>query len=95
MRLRLIDTWAGTDVRDVRDRLRSGAPAVESRLWTVVLSISLAGAATPSAVRAQSPAWESLGGAILEQPSCVGWGPNRIDCFARGTDAAMFHGRWP
>jgi hypothetical protein len=27
--------------------------------------------------------WEPLGGAISEQPSCVSWGANRIDCFAR------------
>ena len=38
--------------------------------------------------------WESLGGAILEAPDCVSWGPNRIDCFARGTDAAMWHRWW-
>ena len=38
--------------------------------------------------------WESLGGAILEQPSCVSWGANRIDCFARGTDKAMHHKFW-
>ena len=37
--------------------------------------------------------WENLGGVILEAPSCTAWGPNRIDCFARGTNLAMFH-RW-
>ena len=44
--------------------------------------------------RAQWGGWESLGGIILEQPECVSWGPNRIDCFARGTDAAMYHRWW-
>jgi len=38
--------------------------------------------------------WESLGGTILEEPSCVSWGSNRIDCFARGTDKAMWHKWW-
>ena len=26
--------------------------------------------------------------------SCVSWGANRIDCFARGTDQAMYHRWW-
>jgi len=38
--------------------------------------------------------WETLGGGIQEEPSCVSWGPNRIDCFARGTDNAMWHRWW-
>ena len=38
--------------------------------------------------------WEGLGGSLLDAPSCVSWGPNRIDCFARGTDAAMWHRWW-
>jgi hypothetical protein len=38
--------------------------------------------------------WESLGGIILDRPSCVAWGPNRLDCFARGTDRAMWHRWW-
>jgi hypothetical protein len=38
--------------------------------------------------------WESLGGIILEQPDCVTWSANRIDCFARGTDRAMYHRWW-
>ena len=38
--------------------------------------------------------WQSLGGVILETPDCTSWGANRIDCFARGTDAAMYHRWW-
>ena len=38
--------------------------------------------------------WEDLGGTILEAPSCVSWGPNRIDCFARGLNKAMWHRWW-
>ena len=41
----------------------------------------------PNSLSAQWGGWESLGGIILEQPDCVSWGPDRIDCFARGTDA--------
>jgi hypothetical protein len=39
--------------------------------------------------------WETLGGIILEQPSCVSWGANRIDCFGRGLDNALWHRWWP
>jgi hypothetical protein len=43
--------------------------------------------------------WESLGapptsGGILDAPKCVSWGPNRIDCFVRGGDKAMWHIAW-
>jgi hypothetical protein len=38
--------------------------------------------------------WQSLGGVITSDVSCVSWGPNRIDCFARGTDFAMWHRWW-
>jgi hypothetical protein len=38
--------------------------------------------------------WEYLGGIVMEAPDCVSWGPNRIDCFARGTDNAMHHRWW-
>jgi Repeat of unknown function (DUF346) len=38
--------------------------------------------------------WEGLGGIILEAPNCTSWGANRIDCFARGTDRAMYHRWW-
>jgi Common central domain of tyrosinase len=44
--------------------------------------------------RAQWGGWESLGGIILETPDCTSWGANRIDCFGRGTDAAMWHRWW-
>jgi hypothetical protein len=30
----------------------------------------------------------------LEAPNCESWGANCIDCFARGTDAAMYHRWW-
>src|SRR3712207_1608334 len=54
----------------------------------------LAVGAAPEEGRAQWGGWESLGGVILEEPNCVSWGPNRIDCFARGTDQAMYHRWW-
>ena len=28
------------------------------------------------------------------KPSCVSWSANRIDCFARGSDSAMWHRWW-
>ena len=28
------------------------------------------------------------------KPACVSWSANRIDCFARGTDNAMWHRWW-
>ena len=43
---------------------------------------------------AQAGGWESLGGQVLEEPACVSWGANRIDCFARGTDNALWHIFW-
>jgi hypothetical protein len=38
--------------------------------------------------------WESLGGVLTSDPAAVSWGPNRIDCFVRGTDNAMWHKWW-
>jgi hypothetical protein len=38
--------------------------------------------------------WHRLSGRILESPSCVSYAPNRIDCFARGGDRAMYHWWW-
>ncbi len=63
----------------------SGTSFRNAALWTAV-NKNLPGSGNGG--------WESLGGAILEQPSCVSWGANRIDCFARGTDKAMHHKFW-
>ena len=38
--------------------------------------------------------WESLGGILMSPPNCVSWAANRIDCFAAGTDHAMWHRWW-
>ncbi len=38
--------------------------------------------------------WESLGGALTSPPNCVSWGANRLDCFVKGTDNAMYHKWW-
>jgi hypothetical protein len=50
---------------------------------------------------AQWGSWESLGAppsrpnpGILNAPNCVSWGPNRLDCFVRGVDQAMWHKSW-
>ena len=50
--------------------------------------------AFPEAVLAQWGGWESLGGNTQEPLECVSWGPNRIDCFVRGTDDALWTKSW-
>ena len=30
----------------------------------------------------------------MSKPTAVSWGSNRIDCFAAGTDNAMYHRWW-
>lgn len=35
-----------------------------------------------------------MGGVIDGAPAAVSWGPNRIDCFARGMDNHMWHKWW-
>ncbi len=36
----------------------------------------------------------SHGGILASDPSCVSWGPDRIDCFFRGSDNAMWQFAW-
>ncbi len=38
--------------------------------------------------------WENLGGVLTSDPAVSSWGPNRLDCFVRGTDNAMWHKWW-
>ncbi|WP_222184144.1 hypothetical protein [Geminicoccus harenae] len=79
---------------------RAGPPAAgirAIRAWrTFAVALVLAAMAwmLPGTARAQWGGWESLGGIIKEEPECVSWGFNRIDCFARGTDRAMWHRWW-
>jgi hypothetical protein len=63
-------------------------------LLTAMVAGLLTAFAAPQSAQAAWFGWESLGGAILEEPECVSWGSNRIDCFARGTDSAMYHRWW-
>jgi hypothetical protein len=69
--------------------------ALVAGIWlyhsTLSTSTSTVSQTPPAAGRGN---WQNLGGSILEQPSCVSWGPNRIDCFARGPDRAMWHRWW-
>src|SRR5450631_36195 len=37
--------------------------------------------------------WEDLGGVITSGPAVSSWNAGRLDCFARGTDSALWH-RW-
>src|SRR5262245_40761060 len=64
------------------------------KILTLALTLFATSSLMTREARAQWGGWESLGGIILEEPNCVSWGPNRIDCFARGTNAAMFHRWW-
>ena len=38
--------------------------------------------------------WENLGGVIIAAPAVSSWSANRLDCFVRGTDNAMWHKWW-
>jgi hypothetical protein len=38
--------------------------------------------------------WESLGGVLTSDPAVSSWAANRLDCFVRGTDNAMWHKWW-
>ena len=83
-----------------RVRLRNSRPGTETLkrhgVFRFCLS-ALAALVLLLPVRAWSQGWggwENLGGILLEEPDCVSWGSNRIDCFARGTDQAMWHRWW-
>lgn len=38
--------------------------------------------------------WEDLGGIITAGPAAASWQLNRLDCFVKGTDNAMWHKWW-
>jgi hypothetical protein len=38
--------------------------------------------------------WEDLGGIITAGPAVSSWGPNRLDCFVKGGDNALYHKWW-
>jgi len=38
-----------------------------------------------------STGWQFLGGSLTSSPAAASWGPNRLDVFARGQDAALYH----
>ena len=65
------------------------------RSYHVIIGLLvLASISAPRQALAQWLGWENLGGVLLEEPDCTTWSTNRIDCFARGTDAAMYHRWW-
>src|SRR5258708_3691719 len=65
-----------------------------ARYLTCLFALFLFFGLFPQQARSQWSDWESLGGKLRETPSCVSWGENRIDCFARGADQAMWHRWW-
>jgi hypothetical protein len=38
--------------------------------------------------------WKRRGGILIARPKVVAWGPNRLDVFGIGTDAALYHMAW-
>ena len=38
-----------------------------------------------------STGYESLGGAVIYDPTAVSWGPGRLDLFVIGTDGGTYH----
>ena len=38
--------------------------------------------------------WEDLGGILTSAPAVASWSANRLDCFVRGQDMAMWHKWW-
>lgn len=64
----------------------SAAVAIVAGLFGWVLN--------PTTAAAEWNNWSSHGGVIVGTPSCVNWGPNRIDCFARGSDNQMHQRFW-
>src|SRR5260370_1336148 len=38
--------------------------------------------------------WDFIPGQIIDTPNCVSWGPNRLDCFARGPDTQVWNIGW-
>jgi hypothetical protein len=38
--------------------------------------------------------WEDLGGVLTSAPAVSSWAANRLDCFVRGTDNALWHKWW-
>jgi Repeat of unknown function (DUF346) len=81
---------------DVAGRWLRGVHTRHGGLCHAVILVLLIGviALPPRGARAAWGGWEDLGGILLEAPNCVTWGANRIDCFARGTDRAMYHRWW-
>jgi hypothetical protein len=63
------------------------------RVLLLIVATFLLALATAHA-QPSSPSGDYLGGILLDAPSCLSWGPNRIDCFARGTDLALFRRAW-
>lgn len=38
--------------------------------------------------------WNTLGGAVASDPSCVVWGSNRVDCFVKGPANSLWRRAW-
>ncbi len=72
------------------DRARTIVRGVKILAAAAVLAIGL----NPHHASAAWSGWENLGGVLTSAPGCSSWGVNRIDCFVRGTNSAMWHKWW-
>ena len=61
-------------------------------LLFLVLATSTTQAAGPAGPL--RPLWDNLGGTLTSEVSCTSWSTDRIDCFARGLDNALWHISW-
>ncbi len=85
------------------DRARTIVRGVKILAAAAVLAIGLnphhasaawSGRLNPHHASAAWSGWEDLGGVLTSAPGCSSWGVNRIDCFVRGTNSAMWHKWW-
>src|SRR5688572_20849297 len=75
------------------DRRPSWKKRFHSWLATLAIVTALT-LAVPMTSLAQWSGWVRLGSGIKEEPECVSWGANRIDCFVRGMDDALHTIAW-
>ena len=84
-------TYSSRDAQQTQGRVAKESAMRIAACGAFVLLLS---AFHPTVTFAQWSGWGSLGGVLTSNPDCVSREPNRIDCFARGTDNAIWHKWW-
>ncbi|MCL4187769.1 MAG: hypothetical protein KJZ85_09180, partial [Rhodobacteraceae bacterium] len=69
-------------------------PAVLKRAIAAILALAPPLAGGPLAVSAAGPALASSHDSRATIIDCTAWSSDRLDCFAAGTDRAMWHRWW-